>query len=421
MPKPLLKLLKAEVMKKVVIFGAGFAGLHICYKIRHLIGKTIQLTIIDPRKFSLLKPSLPEVAFEGAPISHSLVELEHTIASKGAEYIQDEAVLIDANNNTVKLKKSGDIAYDYLMITVGAIKDYDAIKGFREYGYSVCDDTQAQRLWERVKSFDGGKVVSGAAKSTWGTRVDAPPLSAPCEGPIGEIMFMLDHYLVSEKKMQRKEDFSIDVFTPGEIFFEDVGDVPRNAVGAIMQERGITLHTDKVLKEIGKDFIAFEDGSKMECDLAIVIPPYSAPQFLKESHIGDEKGFIPTDIQMRHLDFPNIFAAGDIAALAQPKLGHIAIIQASIAAATLLKELGEDVKIPPHDLEVFCIMNMGGDDATLIVSNVLYGGKTDLAVHSPLAKMMKWGFDSYLYYNKGHMPPDFALEATDKLFKLFAK
>ena len=420
MPKPLLKHLKVEIMKKVVILGAGFAGLHIFYKIRHLVGKTIDLTVIDPRKFSLLKPSLPEVAFEGAPVSHSLVELEHTIKTKGAKYIQDEAVLIDAKNNTVKLKENGDIVYDYLMITVGAIKDYDAIKGFREYGYSVCDDTQAQRLWERVKSFEGGKVVTGAAKSTWGTRVDAPPLSAPCEGPIGEIMFMLDHYLVNDKKLERKKDFAIDVFTPGEIFFEDVGDVPRNAVGAVMQEREIALHNNKVLTEIGKDFIAFEDGTKMECDLAIIIPPYSAPQFLKDSGVGDEKGFIPTDTKMRHLDHPNIFAAGDIAALAQPKLGHVAIIEGAIAAASLLKDLGEDVEIPPHDLEVFCIMNMGGHDATLIASDVLYGGKTDVAIHSPISKMMKWSFDSYLYYNKGHMPPDFALEATDKLIKLLS-
>ena len=420
MPKPLLKHLKVEIMKRVVILGAGFAGLHIFYKIRHLVGKKIELTIIDPRKFSLLKPSLPEVAFEGASVSHSLVELEHTINSKGATYIQDEAVLIDAKNNTVKLRESGDIAYDYLMITVGAIKDYDAIKGFREYGYSVCDDTQAQRLWERIKSFEGGKVVTGAAKSTWGTRVDAPPLSAPCEGPIGEIMFMLDYYLVNDKKLERKKDFVIDVFTPGEIFFEDVGDVPRNAVGAVMQERGIALHNNKVLTEIGKDFIAFEDGTKMECDLAIIIPPYSAPQFLKDSGVGDEKGFIPTDTKMRHLDHPNIFAAGDIAALAQPKLGHVAIIEGAIAAASLLKDLGEDVEIPPHDLEVFCIMNMGGHDATLIASDVLYGGKTDVAIHSPIAKMMKWSFDSYLYYNKGHMPPDIALEATDKLIKLLS-
>ncbi len=406
-------------MKKIVIIGAGFAGLHIFYKIRHLIGKKIDVTVIDKRSHSLLKPSLPEVAFEGAPLSHSLVELEHTLASKGATFIQSEVSEIDADNNSLRLSSGVKVEYDYLFVTLGAIKDYDAIKGFREFGYSVCDDTQAQKLWERVKTFEGGKVVTGAAKSTWGTRVDAPPLLAPCEGPIGEIMFMLDFYLTKDKNLTRLDDFKIDVFTPGEIFFEDVGDAPREVVGKYMQERGLTLSNNKVLSEIGKDFIAFEDGTKMPCDLAIIIPPYSAPEVTKNSKIGDEKGFIPTDTTMRHLDYANIFAAGDLTALAQPKLGHIAIIQAGIAAASLLKELGEDVTIPPHDLEVFCIMNMGGHNATLIVSDNLYGGPTDKATYSPMSKMMKWGFDSYLYYNKGHMPPDFALEMTDKLVKLF--
>lgn len=405
-------------MKKVVILGAGFAGLHIFYKIRHLIGKKIDVTVIDFRSNSLLKPSLPEVAFEGAPISHSLVELKHTLESRGATFIQNEVVAIDAKNNALTLKSGESVGYDYLMVTLGAVKDYDTVKGFREYGYSVCDDTQAQRLWERVKTFKGGNIVTGAAKSTWGTRVDAPPLSAPCEGPIGEIMFMFDYYLNKDKGKKREKDYKINIFTPSEIFFEDVGDVPRNIVGKYMQERELTLHNNKVLTEIGKDFIAFEDGTKMKCDLAIIIPPYSAPKVLKVSNIGDEKGFIPTDKTMRHLDFVNIFAAGDITALAQPKLGHVAIIQGGIAAASLMKELGEDVEIPAHDLSVFCIMNMGGHDATLIESNVLYGGNVDIGFYSPIAKMMKWGFDNYLYFNKGHMPPDFALEATDKLVKL---
>ncbi len=405
-------------MKKVVILGAGFSGLHIFYKIRELIGKKIDVTVIDKRSHSLLKPSLPEVAFEGAPVSHSLVELEHTITQKGAKFIQDEITFIDANNNKLTLKNNQTIEYDYLFITLGAVKDYDAIEGYREFGYSVCDDSEAQRLWKRVKEFKGGKVVTGAAKSVWGDMVDAPKLSAPCEGPIGEIMFMLDYYLTKDKELKRGSDFKIDVFTPGEIFFEDVGDVPRNAVGKVMSERNISLHNNKVVNKIGKDFISFEDGTKMECDLAIIIPPYSAPKVLKDSSIGDEKGFIPTDKQMRHLKYPNIYSAGDITALAQPKLGHIAIIQGAIAANRFLKDIGEDVEIPPHELEVFCIMNMGGHDATMIVSDNLYQGNTDKAFHSPLAKMMKWGFDSYLYYNKGHMPPDFALDLTDKLVKL---
>ena len=404
-------------MKEVVIIGAGFAGLHIFYKIRHLIGKKINLTVIDARSHSLLKPSLPEVAFEGAPIAHSLVELRHTIESRGAKFIEDEVIKIDAKNNKLTLKQDTTLEYDYLFLALGAVKDYDAIKGYREFSYSVCDDVEAQRLYKRVKEFQGGKIVSGAAVSHWGTRVDAPKLLAPCEGPIGEVMFMLDHHL-QEIAKKRGDDYTIDVFTPGAIFFEDVGDKPREVVGKYMQEKEIQLHKNKVLAEVGADFVAFEDGSRMECDLAIIIPPYSAPQLTKESDIADEKGFIPTDETMRHLDFYNIFCAGDLNALAQPKLGHIAIIQGAIAAASLLKELGEDISIPAYEPEVFCIMNMGGHEATLITSDVLYGGTVDMALYSPLAKMMKWGFDSYLYYNKGHMPPDFSLDATDKLVKL---
>ncbi len=405
-------------MKKIVIVGAGFAGLHIFYKIRHLIGKKIDVTVIDARSHALLKPALPEIAFEGAPLSHSLVELEHTLERHGADFIQNEVHLIEPDLNRVILKGGEQIEYDYLFVTLGAVKDYDAIKGYKEYGYSVCDDTQAQKLWEKVKTFDGGRIVTGAAKSYWGSRVKAPELSAPCEGPIGEVMFMLDYYLEKEKGLKRTKEYQIDVFTPSEVFFEDVGDKPHEVIGEFMTKQDMTLHNNKIVREIGKDFIAFDDGTQMPCDLAIVIPPYAAPDVILESGIGDEKGFIPTDTTMRHLDYDNIFAAGDITALAQPKLGHIAIIQGAIAAASLMKELGEDVTIPPHELEVFCIMNMGGHEATLIASNSLYGGKRDVVMHSPIAKMMKWGFDNYLYFNKGHMPPDWALEMTDKLTKI---
>lgn len=406
------------MMKKVVIIGAGFAGLHIFLKIRYLIGSKIDLTVIDAREYSLLKPSLPEVAFDGAPISNSLVELEPTITGKGAEFIHDKVIKVDAKTNTLSLESGKSVEYDYLFLTPGAVKNYDAIEGFDEFGYSVCDDAQAQKLWRRVQLFNGGKVVVGSAKSVHGSRVDAPKLKAPCEGPIGEIMFMLGYYLREEKHLRQVEDFKIDVFTPGAIFFEDVGPKPHEIVGKFMKEQAIDLHINKVVTKIGNDFVAFEDGTQMPSDLTIVIPPYTAPKFILDSGLGDEVGFVPTDKTMRHLDYANIFSAGDITALSQPKLGHIAIIQAGIAAASLLKELGEDVEIPPHDLSIFCIMNMGGHEATLIESDYLYANTTDIAFHSPIARMMKWGFDSYLHFSRGNMPPEFAMDLTEKLIKL---
>jgi len=403
-------------MNRVVILGAGFAGLHIFYKLRGLIGQEIEVMVIEKNDYSLLKPSLPEVALEGALVSHVQIPIAQTIRAKGADFLMTTVERIDADNKIIYCAGDKEIAYDTLFITLGAVKDYDAIEGYKEYGYSVCDDTQAQRLWQRLQTFDGGHIVTGTAKSHFGTRVDAPKLLAPCEGPIGEVMFMLDHYC--QQQGMSKEDYAIDVFSPAKVFFEDVGEKPHEIVGKLMEERAIQLHIDKEIKKVDATTLYFEDGSDLPCDLAILIPPYKAPEAIICSGLGDEKGFLPTDEQMRHLDYPDILVAGDISALAQPKLGHIAILQAAIAVETFKVSLGKEVKIPEYKPNVFCIMNMGGAEAIMINDDTLYGGSTSVALHSPISKAMKWGFDNYLYFNKGHMPPDWALKLTDKLTEI---
>jgi sulfide:quinone oxidoreductase len=51
--------------------------------------------------------------------------------------------------------------------------------------------------------------------------VKIPNWVAPCEGPIGEAMFMIHRYL-KEKGLREKTE--MNVFTPGDVFFEDIGD-----------------------------------------------------------------------------------------------------------------------------------------------------------------------------------------------------
>ena len=401
-------------MKKVIILGTGFAGLHIFYTIRRLIGEKIEVTVINPTDYSLLKPSLPEVAIDGLDVKRTHIPIRKSLLGKGATFIQSSVTAVDAAAKTVTLEDSATFSYDILFIATGAVKDYDAIEGYRAYGYSVCDDHEAQRLHERLQSFSGGNIITGSARSRFGTRIEAPRLSAPCEGPIGEVMFMTDHYLQTEKKLSPNA-YAITAFSPAKTFFEDVGPKPHEAMEKYMQKASMQVHTNKVLTKIDREAIYFEDGSHLPCDLAIVIPPYKAPGFITDSGLGDDQGFVPTDTQMRHLDAKDIYAAGDVAALAQPKLGHIAIIQGEIAAKSFMKELGEKVEIPKYDPEVFCIMNMGGSEAILINDNTLYGGNTSVAFHSPLSKVMKWSFDNYLYFNRGHMPPEWALKLTDRL------
>ena len=407
----------SSILKKVVIIGGGFAGLRALYRLSDY-DYHFEVTVVDKSETSLEKPALPEVAFDGKDLEHVHIDIAPQARKHTAAFVEDEVDLIDTDAQKVVLKSGEKLAYDYVIIASGAIKDYDAIKGYREFGYSVCDDIEAKRLYERLKSFEGGHIVTGAAKSEFGTMVEAPNLKAPCEGPIGEVMFMIDHKLRKEGKRDRS---TINVFSPAEIFFEDVGDEARAPVAKLMQERGIELTTAKELVEITKDKVIFSDGSSMDCDLAIIIPPYIAPEFIAKSGLGDDKGWVPVDKTMKHIGFDNIFAAGDVSALAQPKLGHIAINQADVAVSSILKAENIEHEEVTFNPEVFCIMNMGGFDAILIYSNALYNGEYDFAWHSPIAKMMKTGFDDEYHYTHGHMPPDIAVEALESLLHKFGK
>ena len=401
-------------MKNITIIGGGFAGLRAYYRLTKSDSK-INITIIDKRKQLLEKPALPEVAFAGKSVESVLINLEPIIKHKGGKYINAEVIKINPKLKHLHLDNGEKLDFDYLIIASGVIKDYYAIEGFEQFGYSMCDEIQSLKLWKKIKEFSGGNVVIGTAKSKFGTRVKAPKLIAPCEGPVGEAMFMLDYDF---RKRKIRKETSINVFTPGEIFFEDVGNHVREKVGKVMSSKSINLHKNKVVNKITKDTIHFEDNTSLPCDLAVIIPPYKPLPLFNKCNLGDDAGFIPTDKTMKHLDYDSIYAIGDINALAQPKLGHIAVHQADIAVSSILKEItgkGEIIKFKPS---VFCIMNMGGMDATLIYSDNLYNGNNDLAFHNPISRMMKWSFDSYYFFTQGHMFPDFAVEGMEKFLEI---
>ncbi len=399
---------------RVLILGGGFAGITAMQNLKKVLGDKIDVIICDNRETSLNKPRLPEVAMDGEPVKHVRFFLQSAADSSGYTFFQARIEKIDPTGKKILFNNGKRLSYDYLIIAVGVNKNYSATPGFEEYGYSICDDNQAPRLWERLKTFEGGPIVTGAVPYKAGTRIKAPKLATPCEGPIGEIIFMLDYYLKNKGLRQKSP---ITVFTPADIFFEDVGANVHKDAEALLKQHYINVITNKIISRIKKDHVVFKDGSTMESALTIIIPEYKAHSFIQDAGLGDEEGFIPTDKQMRHLDYPEIFAAGDATALSVPKLGHLAVMQAEIAACMIAKELGGDVEIPEYKPAILCIMNRGPLEATMIYSTYLFGGKIDKTLDGPIPFLMKWSFDFYYNYTLGHMPPKMGEKLLEKHFE----
>lgn len=400
--------------KRILILGCGFSGISFLLKMNELAKESISMTVIEPRVNVLNRPTMPEVAFEHKQVDHAMFPVESIVKHHDINWINKSAKTILPDENKVELDDGAFVEYDYLYVATGGKKDYDAIEGFHEFGYSLCDEEQASRLAVAVENFNGGPVYVGAAYTEFDNILkDVPSLGAPCEGPVGEAMFMMYHRI---KLKGLTESSPIYAFTPGEIFFEDVGKNIHKAFGPLLESTGIQVHNNKKVKKVGKDFIEFEDGTKEKSALSIVIPPYKAQEVCK--NIGDKKGFVPVDANMKHIHYDNIYCGGDASARIQPKLGHLAVMSGNVAASHIAFTLTNIDNTTKYDPEVFCIMNRSGGEATMLRSNSLYGGDIDTALSGKIAHLMKWSFDLYFGFTNGHMPPKFMEDIVKKFLEI---
>lgn len=390
-------------MNKIVILGAGFAGLTVFHHLSAWADSNgVELTVIDERETFLVKPSLPEVALGEKNIQDITFSLRPVVEAYG-RFIRGRVNRIDPKEQIVHLEDEVTVPYDFLVISPGGKKDFELVPGFKEYGYSVCTDILAPRLYEAIERFKQGNILIGSGPMISGTRVtDVPHLETACEGPVGEVAFMIDSKL---RKRGIRDQARIICFSPAEIFFEDVGDKVHEAFEALAREHEVEVITNKVISKIGKDQVTFQDGTSLPSALTVLIPTYRGPDVIVESGLGDEAGFVPTNEDFQHLDFPNIYAIGDVAARTVPKLGHLAVEQGNLVASILRQRITGHGERYDYEPEIFCIMNMGHRKATLIRSNVLWGGTTDIAYHSTMSHLMKASFDAYMVKFKGKMPP----------------
>lgn len=396
-------------MTHVVILGGGFGGMTVYHHLSPWAeAAQVSITVVDERESFLIKPSLPEVALGVQDLGHASFPLRPVVERHG-RFIRSRVEQIDPEHKTVLLD-GVLLHYDFLVIALGAHKDWNTVPGFTEYGYSMCNDVLAPRLAKALDQFTGGTIVVGSAPTPSGTRLsDVPKLATACEGPVGEIAFMADHLL---RKKNLRGQSEIICYTPGAVFFDDVGDNVHQAFNGLAAQQGVQVMLDKTVERIDAQRIYFHDGTQIPSALTVLVPTYRGPQVVVDAGLTDEAGFIPTDKDFRHLDYDTIFAIGDIAARTQPKIGHLAVEQGILVASVLRQRITQQGTRAAYNPEVFCIMNMGST-ALLIRSNVLWGGSMDLAYHGRLSHALKTAFDDYTLWFKGKMPPDLTVNIVD--------
>ena len=117
-------------LKRVVIIGAGFAGLKLAKK---LVGSGYQIVLIDKNNYHQFQPLFYQVASAGIEPSSILFPLRKIFQKRKDVYIRvAEVYSIDTEKK--EIRTSLDIVwYDYLVIATGVNSNYFGMKNMEQY------------------------------------------------------------------------------------------------------------------------------------------------------------------------------------------------------------------------------------------------------------------------------------------------
>lgn len=290
---------------KVLILGGGSGGLATAGRLKELLGDKVSITVIDKQTsfvmgFSLLRVMTGEKTEQEVKIS------KEKISQKSINFINSEVKEIDVKKNLVRTGQGQELAYEHLVIALGAELAPEKVSGF-ESALHMYTLEEAKKLRDALLSFNGGSI-----------RLVVCSTPFKCPAAPYEAAMLIDDYLRS-KGLREKSD--IEVLTPEPLPMPVAGPGVGNAVVAMLNEKRIDFHNNTKISSIDGSTkeIIFENGAREKYDLLIAIPPHASPKVVRESDLADTaSGWIPVDPQNMQTKHDRVYAIGDVAAVKLP-------------------------------------------------------------------------------------------------------
>lgn len=342
-------------MKRVLVLGGGIAGIEAAIQLQ---AEGFETTLVSNRQFLYVYPISIWVPIGERTVAEVSIPLDRLSKVHGFKVLIDEVISISATASNVKLKHTGAIGYDRLIVAFGAAKMKP--KGV-EHTLSICGEPQdAEEIHRRLEDLlarRGGRVAVGFS----GNPKDSSALRG---GPAFELMFNLDRML---RRKGSRDAFTLTFFAPMKSPGARMGRGAVPALNRMFERLGIDRRFGKKIEEFLPDGIRFEDGSTLPSDLTVFVPAGTGSTAALASDLPlSEAGFIRIDDQCRVPGTDGkVYAIGDAAELTGPewraKQGHLAEIMARVAARNLaLEHQGkEPVAGFREHLSIMCLMDMG--------------------------------------------------------------
>jgi sulfide:quinone oxidoreductase len=319
---------------RILILGGGTGGIITASLLRRA-GQT-DIAILEPSSQHFYQP-LWTLVGAGVVPARTTSRGEARYIPTGVRWIQDRGLEVAPDQQIVTTGSGARIGYDFLVVATGAQLNWNAIPGledaiFRGDASSNYRYDLAPKTWDLIRNFKGGTAL-----------FHMPGTPAKCPGAPQKIMYLAADYF-------RKKRLGAQViYGSGLATIYGVKEYA-SVLDRVIQRYGIDARFNHELVEIlpeKKEAVFQVKGdpagqrTAIPYDFLHAVPPHSAPDFIRESPLADplkpQEGWVKVDkYTMQHVNYPNVFALGDVAGTPNAKTGAAASRQALVVTANLL-------------------------------------------------------------------------------------
>jgi sulfide:quinone oxidoreductase len=297
---------------RVVVAGGGVAGLETLVALRSLVGHRVALTLVAPGDdFTVRALEVLEPFGLGQAQRYALTELATDL---DVSFVRDAVGRVEPDDRVVHLKSGEELAYDVLVLAVGAFP-------YPAFAHGVCfEHTRDGTAFEDVLADLRAGLAARIA-------IVVPPGCA-WTLPAYELALM-----VAALAKPRELTLVTTEHEPLSAFGAPAAEMARTELEAA----GVELLTGVHATVPQPTVVQLAPGASLACERVVHLPVLSGPNC--RGVPCDETGFIRVDDAFRVRDAEDVYAVGDATA-GTHKQGGLAAQQADVAAAHIARRAG---------------------------------------------------------------------------------
>lgn len=291
---------------QVLIVGAGSAGLTVAARLGKSL-KGLDIAVIDPSDKHYYQP-LWTLVGGGASRKESTERSMASVIPRGTQWIKDAVSEFHPKQNHLTTTSGKKVSYDFLVVAPGIQMDWDQIPGLKESvgKGNICSNysiATVESTWKNIREFQGGTAV-----------FTHPNTPIKCGGAPQKIMYLAADYW---RKNPPKNDYKIVfcIASPGIFSVKAYADT----LLTVIDRYGIEVRYQHDLRSIdpAKNRATFlrldtQEEVCLEYSMMHVTPPMSAPDFIKQSPLANDDGWVSVNKNtLQHHEYENIFSCGD--------------------------------------------------------------------------------------------------------------